>query len=300
NTDLFERVTIERIEKHFRRVLDSVVAHPERPIGELLILSEGEQRHLATWNTTEQAYASTAGIHELIEAQVERSPARVAAVFEQDSLTYRTLNGRANQLAHALRQRGVGQDTRVGLCVERSLDMVVALLAILKTGAAYVPLDPHYPAERTRFMLEDSEARVLVTQSRFVRALPTAAVDVVCLDLDADQWTMQPTQNPPRAGQGDDVAYVIYTSGSTGAPKGVIVTHRGVVNLLESMRREPGLRATDRLLAVTTLSFDIAGLELYLPLISGATVEIASEAVAIDGHRLRERLERGATTVMQA
>src|SRR5262249_30512773 len=159
NTDLFERVTIERIEKHFRRVLDSVVAHPERPIGELLILSEGEQRHLATWNTTEQAYASTAGIHELIEAQVERSPARVAAVFEQDSLTYRTLNGRANQLAHALRQRGVGQDTRVGLCVERSLDMVVALLAILKTGAAYVPLDPHYPAERTRFMLEDSEAR---------------------------------------------------------------------------------------------------------------------------------------------
>ena len=195
---------------------------------------------------------------------------------------------------------GVGPDVLVGMYVERSLEMVVGLLGILKAGGAYVPLDPAYPHERLSFMLEDAEVAVLLTQERLMASLPETSARVVCLDVDWHEIAKESAENTASRAKPENLAYVIYTSGSTGKPKGVQTLHRAVVNFLTSMSQKPGMTGADRLLAVTTLSFDIAGLEIYLPLSLGASLEIVSRHVSSDGNQLLAKLASSGATMMQA
>lgn len=237
-------------------------------------------------------------IHHLFEEQVERSSNNIAVIFGDEQLTYRELNERANQLAHHLQTLGVGPEVLVGICVERSLEMVVGLLGILKAGGAYVPLDPHYPPERLALMLTDAQPLVLVSQSHLLDALPHTSAEIVSLDTD---WAVdQPLTNLTNTINPDNLAYVIYTSGSTGRPKGVQIVHQALTNFLTAMQQRPGLTSQDVLVAVTTLSFDIAALELYLPLIVGAQLVIAPQDAVADGPRLQNLLHNHRATVMQA
>ena len=262
----------------------------------------GAERHriLVEWNDTAAPFPSTQGVHHLVEAQVARTPDATAVTDAGASLSYAGLDARAGRLAGHLRSLGVGPEVVVGLCVERSVEMVVALLGILKAGGAYLPLDPDYPAERLRFMLDDSGASVVVTEEDLLAWLPATAAAVVCLDRDRAVIDQQPAERPDRPFDPAQLAYLIYTSGSTGVPKGVQVTHRSVVNLLTSTAERPGLVAGDVVVAVTTLSFDIAGFELLLPLTVGARVVVAPAAVAAAPGPLAGLVESSGATVMQA
>ena len=239
-------------------------------------------------------------IHQLFEAQAERTPGATAVAFEDQQLTYHELNARANQLAHYLGTLDVGPEVLVGVCLERSLDMMVGLLGVLKAGGAYVPLDPAFPGERLAFMLMDAQVPVLLTHQRLLSALPKHQAHKMCLDGDWQMVSGQSTQNLPSAASPMSLAYVIHTSGSTGQPKGVQIPHCAVVNFLNSMRCKPGLAQGDTLLAVTTLSFDIAALELFLPLSVGARLVLASRETSTDPSRLAHTLDASGATVMQA
>jgi amino acid adenylation domain-containing protein len=300
NRDLFEAATIERMLEHLTILLEGIVAQPERRLSALALLTASEQQLLQTWNDTCADYPKDTCLHQLIEAQVQRTPNAVALVFDDRRLTYRELNEQANQLAHHLQALGVGPEAVVGLCVERAPEMLVGLLGILKAGGAYLPLDPTYPGERLAFILEDARAAVLLTQERLRERLPAHHSRVVCLDAIGEAITGESKADPHSPVCADNLAYTIYTSGSTGKPKGVPIVHRAVVNFMHAMRREPGLTERDTLLAVTTLSFDIAGLELFLPLAVGATVVLVSPDVAADGARLAARLADSGATAMQA
>jgi len=301
NTDLFDRTTIKRMCRHFEMLLESIVADPSQRIANLPILTTEEKHQIVVeWNTTRLEYPKERSFQKLFEAQVEKTPEVTALVFENQKLTYQQLNARANQLAHHLKKMGVGPDVLVGIYVERSVEMLVGLLGILKAGGAYVPLDPAYPMERIAYMLQDSGASVLLTQEKLVNQLPKHDAQVLCLDRDRKKISQEVDDNPCGEPMPENVAYVIYTSGSTGKPKGVAVQHYTLVNFLNSMASEPGLISTDVLLAVTTLSFDISGLELYLPLMIGAQVNLVSREVASDGRRLSKALADSAATVMQA
>ncbi|HVF90389.1 MAG TPA: amino acid adenylation domain-containing protein [Blastocatellia bacterium] len=254
----------------------------------------------AEWNDTRTEYPRSLLIHQLFEALAETSPGRVAAVFEDGRLTYAELNERANRLAHYLRRMGVGPEARVGLFIERSLDMIVGLLGILKAGGAYVPLDPSYPKDRLSFMLEDAGIKALVSEDRLAGALANEDTRSICLDRDSDAISNESASNPENLAFPENLCYVIYTSGSTGKPKGVQVSHRAVVNFLTSMRERPGLAPEDVLLSVTTISFDIAALEIFLPLTTGARLVLASREVASNGRRLIAELARSKATVLQA
>ncbi|MDZ8221786.1 amino acid adenylation domain-containing protein [Nostoc sp. ChiVER01] len=303
NTDLFDEATIARMLGHFQTILEGILANPKQRISELPLLTPAERQQLfIEWNKTQTDYPRHACIHQLIEAQVESTPNAVAVVFGNEQLTYRELNSRANQLAHYLRSLGVQTNELVGICLDRSLEMVVGVLGILKAGAAYLPLDPNHPEARVAFMLEDSQAKVLLTQQRLVEFLPKNTAKLVEIDADF-QFIIEQNQENLLCGKDTtpkNLAYVIYTSGSTGIPKGVKVPHRSVVNLLTSMRERPGLTQQDILLSVTTLSFDIAVLEIFLPLIVGATTFIVSREVATDGEKLLTTLNHSQATVMQA
>ncbi len=300
NTDLFDADTIRRMIGHFETLLRGILTTPDQRISDLPMLADGERNQLLVeWNDTSADHPFCKSIHALFEEQVERSPTAVAVVFEGKQLTYRELNIKANQLASALRNLGVGPDVLVGICVERSLDMVVGLLGVLKAGGAYLPLDPAFPKDRLAFTLHDSQAAVLLTQQSLLPLLATTA-HVLCLDSDSADSVLQATNNLDYHGSLDNLANVIYTSGSTGLPKGVQIPHRAVVNLLRSMQRQQRLTERDVLLAVTTLAFDIAGLELFLPLIVGARVVLAGRDVAADPARLMHTLRVSGATVMQA
>ncbi|MEH2412352.1 non-ribosomal peptide synthetase [Nostoc sp.] len=303
NTDLFDEAAIARMLGHFETMLAGILANPEQRISELPLLTPGErQQLLIELNNTQTDYPRQACIHQLFEAQVESTPDAVAVVFQNEQLTYRELNSRANQLAHYLRSLGVKTNELIGICLDRSLEMVVGVLGILKAGAAYLPLDPNHPQARMAFMLEDSQVKVLLTQQRLVEFLPKHIAKLVELDTDS-QFIVQEDEENLVCGKDttpENLAYVIYTSGSTGIPKGVKVPHRTVVNLLASMREQPGLIQQDILLSVTTLSFDIAVLEIFLPLIVGATTFIVSREVATDGEKLLTALNHSKATVMQA
>jgi amino acid adenylation domain-containing protein len=252
------------------------------------------------WNETTAESARTVCVHQLFEAQVERTPEAIALRFGGMQLTYRELNARANQLARFLARRGATPGVLVGIAVDRSPDMVVALLGILKSGAAYLPLDPGYPYDRLQFMIEDAGVSLTVRQHRpGARALPQNDA-AVCLDSDRPAIAREDAANFSSGARPQDLAYVIYTSGSTGKPKGVQIPHGAAVNFLTSMAHQPGLTSKDTLLAVTTLSFDIAGLECYLPLTVGAKIVLASREVAADGARLLELLNTSGANVMQA
>jgi amino acid adenylation domain-containing protein len=300
-SDLFDPATIERMAGHWLTLLEAAVAHPGEQLTTLPILTERERHQLLVeWNATQATYPRDTPLHQLIEEQVERTPNAIAVSFGDQRLTYRELNQQANRLAHYLREKGVGPDVLVGIFVERSLEMVVGLLGILKAGGAYVPIDPTYPAERIAVMLSDAQVPALVTQERLVSRLPEHTATIIRLDADANVLEQQSATNPTSLVEPHNLAYVIFTSGSTGRPKGVQIIHRAVVNFLVSMSKQPGLTAEDKLLAVTTLSFDIAGLEIYLPLIMGAQVVIVSTATASDGPALAQILTRERVTVMQA
>ena len=239
-------------------------------------------------------------IHRRIEEQAERTPDAIAVSSAGDALSYAELNARANRLARRLRGLGVGPEVLVGLCAGRGVELVVALLGVLKAGGAYVPLDPSYPAERLSFMLEDAAVGLLLTQGALLDKLPRTTAKVLCLDREQEGAESEADANFADGVVPGNLAYVIYTSGSTGKPKGVQVTHAALTNLLLSMRRLLPISEADCLLAVTTLSFDIAALEIFLPLMVGARVEIVDRDVAADGSRLAARLDDPEVTFLQA
>ncbi len=300
-TELFSKATIRRWLGHFETLLEGLAGDPDARVDELPLLTKVERAHaLAAWNDTSVVWPAPHTIHELIEKQAEATPDAPALVAGTGTLSYRELLARAGRLASHLAARGAGKGTLVALCLERSADMVVALLAILKTGSAYVPLDPAFPKERLALILEDAAPALLVTSSALAAELPGHRATVVRLDADADAIAAAPAPRAPAAVAASDVAYVIFTSGSTGRPKGVAVSHGAVVNFLRSMAREPGLTAQDGIVAVTTLSFDIAGLEIYLPLSVGGRVILATREDASDGNRLLALLGRPDATALQA
>jgi len=302
STDLFDSATMRRMAGHYQRLLEGLVENPDERISRLPILTDEEQQQLVSeWNDTWMEYPRQLCVHQLIEVQASRTPNATAVVFGSERLSYGELDRRANQVANHLIKLGATPNGLVGICLERSLEMVVGLLGILKAGAAYVPLDPAYPQDRIAFMLQDSEVPLLVTQSQLTGNLPDAgSAQAVLIDSHWPEISQQSQNSPALALSPENRAYVIYTSGSTGKPKGVEVAHRGLVNFLTTMAQQPGMTSSDRLLAVTTLSFDIAGLEIYLPLMQGASVEIVSRETASDGNQLLARLSRSGATVMQA
>ncbi|MCG3209093.1 MAG: D-alanine--poly(phosphoribitol) ligase subunit 1 [Anaerolineae bacterium] len=298
---VYSNEAITRMQRQFTTFLRHVAANSQQPLATVPLLTEDELRQtLIDWNATQADYPRQLGLHQLFTAQAARSPQAVAVEFEGQSLTYAELDARSSQLARYLRGLGVGPETLVGICVERSLEMVVGLLGVLKAGGAYLPLDPAYPAERLAYMLADSGAPVLLAQARLTAGLPEHQARVVCLDSDWPAISAESRQPVEPLARPENLAYVIYTSGSTGRPKGVQIPHRAAVNFIWSMRRQPGLSAGDVLLAVTTLSFDIAVLELFLPLSVGAKIVIASQPTTADGPALARQLAAAGVTVMQA
>ncbi|HEX8988367.1 MAG TPA: amino acid adenylation domain-containing protein [Rhodocyclaceae bacterium] len=296
STDLFEPETIRRMARHYGRLLESAVAEPDAGLAQLAMLDDAELNALLVERNATALEVPARCVHELIAEQARRAPGRIAATFGGERLTYADLEERAERLAARLRHAGACPDMPVGLMVERSLDMLVGLLGILKAGAAYVPLDPNYPPERLDYMVEDSGMELLVSHRSLDRLLQRPPRQVLPV---ADPGVPSPAAPPALAGPAN-LAYLLYTSGSTGKPKGVAIPHAALTNFLCSMRREPGIGEDDVLLAVTTPSFDIAGLELYLPLIAGATVAIASREETLDPGLLSARLEESGATFMQA
>jgi amino acid adenylation domain-containing protein len=298
NTDLFDAATMDRMVRCYLTMVAAAARNPELRLSELpLLTSEEKTAVLATGNDT-PAEVPARLIHQLVEESAARHPSAVAVSMAGEALTYGELNDRANRLAHRLRRLGVRPEERVAVCLERSPVLVTALLGVLKAGGAYIPLDPSYPADRLAYVLEDSQAAVLVTQSSLLPTLPDHGARTLALD-DSD-FGDESAIDPMPLGGPENPAYVIYTSGSTGRPKGVVVRQGAVVNFLASMARRPGIGQDDVLLAVTTISFDIAVLELFLPLSVGGRVELADRETVIDGVRLMERIESSGATVMQA
>jgi amino acid adenylation domain-containing protein len=296
---VLDDASAERMLRQLHHVLEAMPEDADRPIGRLPLLSTQErQTILVDWNRTEAEYPRGVPLARLVEEQVERTPDAVAVVFGNESVTYGELNVRANQLAHALIGHGVGPDRLVGICAERSVHMLVGLLAIVKAGAGYLPLDPLLPPERLGYMLEDSGATVVVTQESLRESLPAFSGTVVVLD--DPRWKANGRDDPTVVVDPTDLAYVIYTSGSTGKPKGVEIPRGALANLLWSMRDWLQLGAEDRVLAVTTISFDIAGVDVWLPLLVGARVVLARREDAADGLRLSELVDEHGVTFLQA
>ncbi len=300
NTELFERASVERLVGQYLAVLESVLAEPRQRLS-LLSLEPRDQRNLyRAWNHTLVTVPQDKTFVQMFEERAAETPHATAVTLAASSLSYDRLNRRANAVAIRLRALGVGPGMQVAICVERSLELLVGLLAIQKSGGAYVPLDPNFPVDRLAFMLADSGARALVTANGTAELLE-APVGTTPLDISQISQIEALSAENPKAGAGpQDLAYIIYTSGSTGRPKGVEVPHSALVNFLCSMRRQPGLTQHDVMAAVTTISFDIAALELYLPLLVGARVELVPRDTASDGNALAALLERSQATILQA
>ncbi|MEW5927674.1 MAG: amino acid adenylation domain-containing protein [Gemmatimonadota bacterium] len=302
NTDLFDAPTIHRMERHYRRVLDAVIADPDVRLSDLPLMDDEERELLAAWNETAETFdAAGETLHGLVEAQARRTPDAPAVAFEGRTLTYAELDARADALAASLRGRGVGPETRVGVCMERSAELVVALLGVLKAGAAYVPLDPSYPAERLAYMAADAALPVLLMQEELRGRVPGFAGEVVVVGADAgaaDALSHSRTPALSHSPSADSLAYVIYTSGSTGQPKGAMNAHRGIVNRLLWMQREYGLAADDVVLQKTPFSFDVSVWEFFWPLVAGAKLVLARPEGHRDPHYLSELIEeQGVTTL---
>ncbi|MBM4362440.1 MAG: AMP-binding protein, partial [Deltaproteobacteria bacterium] len=303
NSDLLDRATVGRWLAAYAGLLASVVRDPTAVVGDLDALPPGDLERLAAWNRTSLPVPPGRTVPELIRAQVAATPDAVTLEVDGEELTYAELGRRAARLSRRLRELGAGRGALVGLLLERTPDLVVALLAVLESGAGYVPLDPGYPRERLAYMAEDAGLAVIIGDSRTLAELDLTTGTPLRLDREALALALLPEAPLPRdersAGP-DDIAYVIYTSGSTGRPKGVLVPHRGVVNLLASVAVTPGMSADDRVLALTTLSFDIAVSEVILPLTVGARIVLVSREVAADGARLLEVIRRRAVTFLDA
>lgn len=297
NTDLFNEATIDELTGHFLRLLSGIVNHPNHPISELPLLTAAEQhQRLVEWNNTQTEYPKDQCFHQLFEEQVERTPDAVAVVLKDKQLTYRELNQRANQTAHYLQAQGVKPEVIVGICVERSPEMIVGILGILKAGGAYLPLDPTYPAERLAFMLSDSQVPVLLTTQPLVEKLSEHNAQVVCLDTDWAMITRESKQNPDSQVSIKNLAYLIYTSGSTGTPKGVLVTHEGLGNLTEDKIRTCNVQSNSRILQFFSLSFDASIPELVMALGSGASLHLGTQEDLLPGPALMQLLREHAIT----
>jgi amino acid adenylation domain-containing protein len=282
STDLFDAATIDSLIQHFQILLRGIVTSPDQRIDDLPLLSDTERQQLTvTWNATQVVYPQEVCLDTLIEDQVKRTPESVALIFDDQHITYSELNCRANQLAHYLRGLGVGPETGVGVCAERSIELVLGLLGSLKAGGAYVPLDPTYPTSRLAFMLADSQVRILLTQQRLTQQLPDHMAQIVHLDADWHTIAQECSEPPPDVVSPDRLAYVIYTSGSTGTPKGAMITHRAIINRLLWMRDTYHINAGDTVLQKTPFSFDVSVWEFFCPLLVGARLVLARP----DGHR---------------
>ncbi|MEU8312747.1 amino acid adenylation domain-containing protein [Micromonospora sp. NPDC048887] len=289
NTDLFDRATVERTAQRWTALLDAVVAAPDTPVSRLPLLPAAERELLAAWNDTAADFPRDETLHGPIERRAAVTPDAVAVTIDGHSRTYAELNAQANRVAHRLRAAGVGPETLVGVCAERSVELVAGLLGVLKAGGAYLPLDPEYPADRLAFMVGDADAPVVLVQSHLRDVLPDTGATVLELD-DATVWAGQPETDPAPAAGPENLAYVIYTSGSTGRPKGVPNTHRGIVNRLDWMQKTYGLGADDAVLQKTPASFDVSVWEFFWPLRTGARLVLAKPGGHKDAGYLRDLL----------
>lgn len=300
NLDLFDQDRIARMSSHFQTLLEAIVANPQEPIGTLSLLTERERHQLLVeWNDTGKAYPDEKCIHQLFEEQVERTPDAVAVVFENESLTYGELNNRANQLAHYLCQNyQIKPDTLVGICVERSLEMIIGILGILKAGAAYLPLDPEYPQERLSFMLEDSQVKVLVTQAKLVESIPEHQAQLVCLDTDWEKIAQNITSNPENKSEPENLTYIIYTSGSTGKPKGVLVNHANVVRLFAATDSWYHFNCQDVWTLFHSYAFDFSVWEIWGALLYGGRLVIVPYLVTRSPESFYELLCQEKVTIL--
>lgn len=282
STDLFDRGTIERLGGHFKFVLEGIVCNPDQRLSDLPLMTEPELRQvLVDWNNTATDVGQAKSIPQLFESQAALTPEATAAVFETQQMTYGEVNRRSNQLAHYLKKLGVGPEVLVGICVKRSLEMIVGLLGVLKAGGAYVPLDPAYPAERLRFMLEDSGARLLLTQQPLLKLIPESPTKVICLDSDWPEINKESEENQAAKPAAGNLAYVIYTSGSTGKPKGVAIEHRSVAALLAWARGTFSPEELSGVLASTSICFDLSVFEMFVPLSYGGKVLLADDVLQL-------------------
>lgn len=300
--ELFEEETAEKLLESLAVLLAALAEQPQLSLLELPLLSATErERVLKGLNDTTIDYGPEECIHTMFERQAERTPDAVALVFEGESLTYRELNQRANQLAHFLIDKGVGPDVRVGICMDRSLEMLVAIYGVLKAGGVYVPIDPYHPAERMAFTMEDSNVPLMLTQARWVAHLPAQMEDVICLDTEWERMAGRSIENPGGTFSPDNMISILYTSGSTGKPKGVMSTHRGICNLLLWMQDVFHLTPEDRHILKTPYSFDVSAWELFWPLVNGARLVIAKPEGHKDSAYLVQLVkEQGITTIVFA
>jgi amino acid adenylation domain-containing protein len=291
NSDLFDATTIERMAEHLQTLLEGIVANPEQRISELPLLTQTERQQLLfEWNNTTTEYPQDKCIHQLFEEQVERSPDAVAVVFEEEQLTYRELNTRANQLAHYLRSLGVGPEVLVGICVERSFNMIIGLLGVLKADGAYVPIDPAYPTERIAYILSDSRLPILLTQQKLVAFLPEHQARIVYLDSDWEEIATKHELPPISDVTPENLAYVIYTSGSTGKPKGVMVAHQGLLNLVFWHQQTFKITSLDKATQLAGTGFDAAVWELWPYLTAGASIYLVKPELLTSPINLRDWL----------
>ncbi|WP_408279079.1 amino acid adenylation domain-containing protein, partial [Paraburkholderia agricolaris] len=295
--ELFDARTVERLARHYVASLNALVSGQVSTVADVELMSDAEREHLLGFSRCDVDYDGAQPVHRVIEAQVRRTPDAVAVLFGDQKLTYAELNARANRLAHRLSAQGVGPDVRVGIAVERSVEMVVGLLAIMKAGGAYVPFDPSYPAARLAYMMADSGIALLLTQRRVRDALPLPD-GITVLELDAPDLTDQPSHNPVIGLNGENLAYVIYTSGSTGQPKGAANRHGALYNRLVWMQQAYALDATDTVLQKTPFSFDVSVWEFFWPLMTGARLAVAAPDDHRDPQKLGELIERHAVTTL--
>jgi amino acid adenylation domain-containing protein/thioester reductase-like protein len=284
NTDLFDQSHIIRMIGHYQTLLESIITNSQQSISHLTILTEQEQQQFRQWNNTSQVLPEKQCIHQLFEEQVERTPEAIALVFENQQLTYQQLNQRANQLAHYLRKLGIKPETLVGICVERSLEMIIGILGIIKAGGAYVPLDPTYPEERLNFMLQDAKVEILLTQQHLQNKVVTQSQ--INLDTDWEKIAQESTDNPTNTTTADNLVYIIYTSGSTGKPKGVMIEHRGLCNLAKAQIEIFKTQADHRVLQFASINFDASIWEIVMALIAGASLYIGTRNTLLTGSAL--------------
>ena len=300
DTDLFDREFIRRMISNLKKLMNEIIYDPLKNLSEYSIISEDEMRLLNSWNETDILFSEEKCIHQLFEEQAAKRYDQIAVKYSNDYLTYGELNSRVNKLANYLIRKGIKKGSLAGILIDRSINMVIGLLSILKSGAVYVPLDPSFPKEQLQNIVKDSGIDILLTEKKLNALSSAFNIDTICIDSEWEIINKEDEKNINVIQSSSDIIYVIYTSGSTGNPKGVMIKHGAVNNFLQSMKKHPGFNENDNLLAVTTLSFDIAGLELYLPLISGGCVVIADKAETIDGKALINLIEKHNITVMQA
>ena len=299
NSGLFEEETIRRMIGHYQTLLESLVADPAQWIATANLLTSLERQQLLSWNRTGKSFDSASCVHELFERQAAATPEAIALEDSAGKFTYRELNQRANQLAHYLRELGLSQEERVGICMERSAEIVVSILATLKAGGTYVPMDPALPAERLEYILDDAKTALLLVRKSASKNLPEVGAQVISLEKDWKKIAAQPTSNLERTAGPENLAYAIYTSGSTGKPKGVMIQHRSLINLLESVRKDLRITQRDTLLAVTTLSFDIAALEVFSPILVGGRL-LLGDPMQEDMQHLMTRVREQNVSILQA